>query len=316
MRPNDSSTHSVHQLTEDPKEMEYDPCIPTPSSSTPSPRAGSRHEATATPTPTPCLAQLRGHGKSYSNVHPLRSSKSTSVLRNDPSMTMKARPTSDYRNSKLSPSSRTLSSVTARSYLSCHRHHVLHLNERQLRPNSVPNQRNGLQNLDTSSQSPSTLTGSSTTSSHPVFHNVNDLAAHHGIPMSLPPTLRTVTRRDPQTKPSDDFLTSPMDESPFDDFLSTPALGGDFQDFASPLIFESDDAGAPYHNTPLFDDLGLFEPPSSSDKRTAQHLSSAVDLHRMHTVCPGTPALDASSFFPPSHRLPFHLPTGRYLHLF
>jgi hypothetical protein len=287
---------------------------------------------------------------------------------------------SDYRNSKLSPSP-TLSSVTPRSYLSSHRHHVLHLNERQLRPNSVPNQRNGLQNLDKSSQSPSTLTGSPTTSSHPVFHNVNDLAAHHGIPMSLPPTPRTVTRRtsptdemtpsaedesfsslcseyltmldstpntasveeatqailnifragtpdhvpflthqeslticgcppDPQTKPSEDFLTSPMEESPFDDFLSTPALGGDFQDFTSPLIFESDDVGAPYHHTPLFDDVGLFEPPSSSDKRTAPHLSSAVDLDRMYTVSPGTPALDASPFFPPSHRLPFNLPTG------
>ncbi|KAF9783455.1 hypothetical protein BJ322DRAFT_153321 [Thelephora terrestris] len=119
-----------------------------------------------------------------------------------------------------------------------------------------------------------------------------------------------IFRADSQIKPSDDFLTSPMEESPFDDFLSTPALGGDFQDFTSPLIFESDDVGAPYHNTPLFDDVGLFEPPSSSDKRTAPHLSSAVDLDRMYTVSPGTPALDASPFFPPSHRLPFNLPTG------
>lgn len=82
------STHS--QLTEDPNEI--DPCIPTPNSSAPSSREGSRHESTATPTPTPCLSQLRGHGKSFSNVHPLPSSKSTSALRNDPSMTMKARP--------------------------------------------------------------------------------------------------------------------------------------------------------------------------------------------------------------------------------
>ena len=92
LRAKDLSTHSVHRLTEDPNEMEYETCIPTPNSSAPSSREGSRHEATATPTPTPCLSQLRGHGKSFSNVHPLPSSKSTSALRNDPSMTMKARP--------------------------------------------------------------------------------------------------------------------------------------------------------------------------------------------------------------------------------
>lgn len=296
---------------------------------------------------------------------------------------------SDHRNSKLSPSSPTLSSVTPRSYLSS-RQHVLPLNERQTRPNSVPNQRNGLQNLDKSSRSPSTLTGSPSTSSHPVFHNVNDLAAHHGIPMSLPPTPRTVTRRpssdemtpspendpfsslcneyltmldhptseithnpasNPPTTADDeaakailsilyagtldhvpflthqeslthcgctpgdpqnqsDYLTSPM-ESPFDDFLSTPALVGDqFPDFTSPLIMDGDDFGAPYHDTPLFGDVGLFEPPSSSDKRTAPHLPSNVNHDRMYTVSPGTPALDASPLFP-SHRLSSsNLPTG------
>jgi len=90
MRSKNLSMHSLHQFAEDPSETEFDSHIPTPNSSAPSSREGSRHEATATP--TPCLTQLRGHGKSYSNVHPLPSSKSTSELRNDPSMTVKARP--------------------------------------------------------------------------------------------------------------------------------------------------------------------------------------------------------------------------------
>ena len=95
MRSKNLSAHSFHQFAEDPSELEFDSHIPTPNSSAPSSREGSRHEATATPTPAPApapyLAQLRGHAKSYSNVHPM-SSKSTSELRNDPSMTVKARP--------------------------------------------------------------------------------------------------------------------------------------------------------------------------------------------------------------------------------
>lgn len=94
MRSKNLSTHSVHQFTEDPNEneIEFDTHnIPTPNSSAPSSREGSRHEATVTPTPPPFLGQLRGHGKSYSNVHPL-SSKSTGELRGDQSMTMKSRP--------------------------------------------------------------------------------------------------------------------------------------------------------------------------------------------------------------------------------
>ena len=88
------STQSVHQFAEEPNEIEFDSHIPTPNSSAPSSREGSRHEATGTPTPvpTPALTQLRGHGKSFSSVHPLPTSKSTSELRSDPSMTVKARP--------------------------------------------------------------------------------------------------------------------------------------------------------------------------------------------------------------------------------
>jgi hypothetical protein len=283
---------------------------------------------------------------------------------------------SDHRNSKLSPSSPALSSVTSRNYISSHRQHVLPLSERHTHPNSVAHQRNGSQTLDKSSPSSSTLKGSPTTSStHPVFHNVNDLAAHHGIPTYLPPTPRTVNRRssslddmpqptetDPfsslcseylnmldgpssETSPntashppispddeaaqailsvlragyssvpppsSDEFLTSPM-ESPFDDFLSTPALrNGDFApDFTSPLIADGDDFGASYHDTPLFEDAGLFEPSSTSDKRVAPNHFSAVHLDSMYTFSPGTPALDASPLFaPPPPRLSSNLPNG------
>jgi len=91
-RSKNLSIQSVHQFVQDPNEIEFDTHnIPTPNSSTPSSREGSRHEATIAPTPPPFLTQLRGHGKSYSNVHPL-SSKSATELRSDPSMTVKARP--------------------------------------------------------------------------------------------------------------------------------------------------------------------------------------------------------------------------------
>ena len=299
---------------------------------------------------------------------------------------------SDHRNSKLSPSSSALSSVPPRSYNSSHRQHVLPLNERHTRPSSVVNQRNGLQTLDKHSQSPSSLKGSPTNSSHPVFHNVNDLAAHHGIPTFLPPTPRTVTRRTSsldemapsseddafsslcseylnmltnptsemvlntaaQPPPSSDdeaaqaiisilragmpdhvlflthkqsltncgctpgdsskqseYLTSPM-ESPFDDFLCTPGLRNDdfAQDFTSPLIVDGEGFGAPFHDTPLFEDAGLFEP-SSTDKRAASQVSSTVNLDTMYNFSPSTPALDASPLFAHSpHRLSSSLPTG------
>lgn len=303
---------------------------------------------------------------------------------------------SDHRNSKLSRSSTAtaLSSVPARNYISSHRQHVLPLSERHTRHTSVVNQRNGSQTLDNSSPSSSTLKGSPTTSSHPVFHNVNDLAAHHGIPMSLPPAPRTATRRtssldemtpspendpfsslcseyltmldnptvetshnvasnppssseeeavrailaaiqagkhdhvlllthresltdcgcppgDSSVKPSE-YLTSPM-ESPFDDFLSTPGLRNDdfAPDFTSPLIVDGDDFGAPFHDTPLFDDAGLFDTPSSSDKRVPQPPFPSVNIENMYTISPATPALDASPLFaPPPPRLSSNLPTG------
>ena len=300
---------------------------------------------------------------------------------------------SDHRNSKLSPSSTAtaLSSATSRNYISSHRQNVLPLNERHAHPNSVVNQRNGLQTSHQPPQSSSALKGSPAASSHPVFHNVNDLAAHHGIPTFLPPTPRTVTRRtssldemtpsaendafsslcseyltmldnpspemsliaasnppnssdeeaaqailsilragepdhvfllthresltdcgcpgDSSAKQSE-FLTSPM-ETPFDDFLSTPGLRNDdfSSDFTSPLIVDGDDF-AHFHDTPLFDDAGLFEPPLS-DKRAAAPLFSAVNIDNMYTISPATPALDASPLFaPPPSRLSSELPTG------
>ena len=298
---------------------------------------------------------------------------------------------SDHRNSKLSPSSHAtaLSSVTSRNHIS-HRQHVLPLNERHTRPTSVVNQRNGSQILDKSPQPSSSLKGSPTSSSHPVFHNVNDLAAHHGIPTYLPPTPRTVTRRtssldemapsaendvftslcseyltmldnptseinpnasshppnssdeeaaqailtilragepdhvpclthqesltscgcppgDPSAKQSE-FLTSPMEESPFDDFLPTPGMRNeDFTaEFTSPLIVDGDDFGAPLHDTPLFEDVGLFDPLSSSDKRAA----SLLFPPNMYTMSPATPAIDSSPLFPHSLRPASNLPTG------
>ena len=295
---------------------------------------------------------------------------------------------SDHRNSRLSPPSTapTLSSVASRNFISSHRQNVSPLSKRLARPTSVVNQRNGSQTSDKLSSSSSAIKGSPT-SSHPVFHNVNDLAAHHGIPTFLPPTPRTVTRRsssldemtpspendtfsslcseyltmldstsemglnaasheeaaqailnifqagksyplpplthqesltncgcplgDSSAKPSE-FLTSPM-ESPFDDFLSTPGLRNDdyASEFTSPLIADGDDFGAPYHNTPLFGDVGLFEPPSSSDKRVAPPLFPSVHLDDMYTISPATPALDASPLFvPPPSRLSSNLPTG------
>ena len=300
---------------------------------------------------------------------------------------------SDHRNSKLSRSSTAtaLSSVTSRNYVSSHRQHVLPLSERPRPTHSVTNQRNGSQTSDKSSQSSSALKGSPATSSHPVFHNVNDLAAHHGIPTFLPPTPRTVTRRtssldemppptendafsslcseyltmldnpsemslnpasnppsssveeatqailsifrageldhviplanpesltncgcppgDSSTKPSE-FLTSPM-ESPFDDFLSTPGLRSDdfAPDFTSPLIADGDDFGAHFNDTPLFDDIGLFEP--LSDKRTAASMFPTAHLDDMYTISPATPALDASPLFaPPPPRHSSNPPTG------
>jgi len=69
---------------------------------------------------------------------------------------------------------------------------------------------------------------------------------------------------------SSQSLTSPM-ESPPDDFLFTPGLRHDdyTSEFTSPLIADGDDFGAPFHDTPLFDDVCLFEPPSSSDVHIA-----------------------------------------------
>ena len=74
-------------------------------------------------------------------------------------------------------------------------------------------------------------------------------------------------------KPSE-FLTSPMDSpfgDPFGDFppIPSPRKGDYTSEFDSPLIADSDDFGVAYRNTPLFDDVGLFEPPSSSNDRAA-----------------------------------------------
>jgi hypothetical protein len=101
-------------------------------------------------------------------------------------------------------------------------------------------------------------------------------------------------------------------ESPFDDFLSTPGLRSDefAPDFTSPLIADGDEFGAHFNDTPLFDDVGLFDP-HLSDKRAASSLFPAVNLDSMYTISPATPALDASPLFaPPPPRHSSNPPTG------
>ena len=101
-------------------------------------------------------------------------------------------------------------------------------------------------------------------------------------------------------------------ESPFNDFLRTPSPRNDdfAQDFVNPLILDDDDPGAPFHDTPLFEDAGLFEPHSTSDRRMTSPLFSAINLDDMYPISPATPALDAPLFVPSPHRLPSKLPTS------
>jgi len=84
-------------------------------------------------------------------------------------------------------------------------------------------------------------------------------------------------------------------ESPFDDFLSTPGLRNDdyASEFGSPLIADDDDFGS-LHNAPLFHDVGLFEPPSTSDACTAPPPFPSVHPDDMYTISPASPALDKS----------------------
>ena len=101
-------------------------------------------------------------------------------------------------------------------------------------------------------------------------------------------------------------------ESPFDDFLCTPGLRNDdfAQDFTSPLIVDGEGFGAPFRDTPLFEDAGLFEP-SSTDKRAASQVYPAVNLDTMYSFSPPTPVLDASPLFAHSPcRLSSSLPIG------
>ena len=73
-------------------------------------------------------------------------------------------------------------------------------------------------------------------------------------------------------------------ESPFDDFLSTPGLRNDefASDFISPVIADGD-FGADFHDTPLFDDVGLFEPPSS-DKHAALPLFKPTSIDNLERL--------------------------------
>ena len=165
---------------------------------------------------------------------------------------------SDHRNSRLSPPSTTttLSSVTSRNFISSHRQNVLPLSKRPAHPNSVVNQRNGSQTSDKSPSSSSTIKGSPT-SSHPVFHNVNDLAAHHGIPTFLPPTPRTVSRR---TSSLDEMTPSPENDTSFSSLCSEyltmldaseMGLNAASHEEAAQAILNIFQAGKPYPVPPL-----------------------------------------------------------------
>jgi len=162
------------------------------------------HRASPTIKPEP-------HANSVADVP--RASKSDPLTPPSPSLRLFHPVTlsSDHRNSRLSPPSTatTLSPVTSRNFIPSHRQNVLPLNKRLARPTSVVNQRNGSQTSDKSSRSSSAIKGSPTPS-HPVFHNVNDLAAHHGIPTFLPPTPRTVSRRPSSL---DEMTPAPENES-------------------------------------------------------------------------------------------------------
>jgi hypothetical protein len=119
----------------------------------------------------------------------------------------------------------------------------------------------------------------------------------HVLPLSHQESLTDCGCPSGDSSANSEFLTSPMESSPFDDFLRTPALRNDDFNEYTPLIVDGDDFGAPFHDTPLFGDVGLFEPPASSDKRAASSLHPAVNLDNMYSLSPATPALDASPLF-------------------
>ena len=164
---------------------------------------------------------------------------------------------SDHRNSRLSPPSTAtaLSSVMSRNFISSHRQNVSPLSKCLARPISVVNQRNGSQISDNSSSSSSAIKGS-LISSHPVFHNVNDLAAHHGIPMFLPPTPHTVTRHssslDEMTpSPENDTFSLCSEYLTILDNTTEMSLNTTSHEEAAQAILNIFQAGKPYPVPPL-----------------------------------------------------------------
>jgi len=104
----------------------------------------------------------------------------------------------------------------------------------------------------------------------------------------------------------DGFLTSPM-ESPFDDFLSTPGQKHDDfgSEFTSPLIVDNDGV---FEASPLFHNVGLFEPPPTK-KPVEQHSLFPPNFEGMYTISPATPALDPSPLIRP-HPHRSNIPNG------
>ncbi|CAL1712320.1 unnamed protein product [Somion occarium] len=221
--------------------------------------------------------------------------------------------------------------------------------------------------------------------SHPVFHTTSALAAHHGIPQSLPPVPRTTryqpssavstspstdfdfsnlcsnyltmlsqkpdTRSDnmaavpsnttapmsatataddaaavqalmdviqasPEWFASEEFLTSPMEDSPWEEFLNTPAVGSEdiaSEFLTSPAIVDSDSFGD-FNDMPLFNDMSgpVFDPIKASAPSVSAPALSAFNFDGMLTMpSPNTPSLDPSSLHPSPHPRPAPPPSTR-----
>ena len=75
-------------------------------------------------------------------------------------------------------------------------------------------------------------------------------------------------------------------------------------------IADGDGFGAPLQNTPLFEDLGLFEQHSTSNKRPAPPPSSAIDPTPCTPFLPLPPLLRLPLFSLPLVTSPLNLSTG------
>jgi len=172
---------------------------------------------------------------------------------------------SDHRNSKLSPA---ISSITRKNYISSHRQDVLPLNTRPACPQIQPISQNGHSRPGFKSSSPplNNSLNSHIQTTPPVFHNVSDLAAHHGIPQSLPPVPRAIPRLS-----STDSSMSPTPE--IEDFssLCSEYLNMLSQDSVDPLVVNDT------RTTP--------QPPASNDQEVVQAIMDVLMQGTISRCC-------------------------------